>query len=103
MSGFAHARLTDPETSHAAAASIDRLTDRQGAVLRVFKRNRFAMTDVSLCSMYDVAARKGLVPAQSVSGIRTRRAELVDRGLIVDTGNRVRLASGRKAIVWALA
>ena len=97
------ARTTDPETSHAAAASITGLTARQDAVLRVFKRNRFPMTDVSLCAMYENSVRRGVVPAQSVSGIRTRRAELVDRGLLVDSGNRARLASGRKAIVWRLA
>jgi hypothetical protein len=36
----------------------------------------------------------------SPSGARTRRAELVARGLVYDTGKRETLASGRKAVVW---
>jgi hypothetical protein len=39
----------------------------------------------------------------SPSGARTRRAELVARGLVYDTGKRETLASGRKAVVWAAA
>jgi hypothetical protein len=42
-------------------------------------------------------------PRASESGIRSRRAELVDRGLVVDTGRRIRLESGRYAIVWGRA
>lgn len=37
---------------------------------------------------------------QSSSGIRTRRAELARRSFVVDTGDRVVTASGRKATVW---
>ena len=37
---------------------------------------------------------------QSSSGIRTRRAELARKSLVIDTGDRVVTASGRKAIVW---
>ena len=39
--------------------------------------------------------------AQSDSGIRTRRSELRDKGLVIDTGQRVLLATGRQAAVWA--
>lgn len=41
-------------------------------------------------------------PRASESGIRTRRSELVKRGMIVDTGKRVTLDSGRQAKVWAI-
>ena len=37
----------------------------------------------------------------SPSGARTRRAELVVKGLVYDTGERVTLLSGRRAIVWS--
>lgn len=40
---------------------------------------------------------------QSESGIRTRRKELQKQGLVVDTGERVVLDSGRTARVWDLA
>lgn len=40
---------------------------------------------------------------QSESGIRTRRKELQVQGMVVDTGERVVLDSGRTARVWDLA
>lgn len=39
-------------------------------------------------------------PRQSPSGIRTRRNELTTRGAIADTGDKVKLPSGRKATIW---
>lgn len=41
---------------------------------------------------------------QSSSGIRTRRAELSagPEPLVVDTGRRVKMPSGRTAIVWSV-
>jgi hypothetical protein len=37
---------------------------------------------------------------QSSSGIRSRRAELADKGLVSFTGDLVRTSSGRNATVW---
>jgi len=42
------------------------------------------------------------VKISSQSGFRTRRSELVDEGLIEDSGVRAVLASGRKAIAWQI-
>lgn len=39
----------------------------------------------------------------SGSSLRTRRAELVKLGKVVDSGKRVRLRSGRMSIVWKAA
>jgi hypothetical protein len=100
-------RTTDPETSLAAAASLDpdNLRASQSAVLR-FMRDRGPMTDVDLVDAYtSTPADRALIenlPRQSASGLRTRRAELVAGGLVVDTGERRRLESGRQAIVWAV-
>jgi hypothetical protein len=91
------ARRTDPTTSHLAAESVDNVTKTQEYVLRCLKRPR---NDVELVSAYRAYKT---APMASESGIRTRRAELVDRGLVVDTGRRVKLSSGRYAIVWGLA
>jgi hypothetical protein len=92
----AHARRTDPETSHAAARSIssDKLRQSQDEVLRLFDVGG-NMTDVEVALLASV---EGVV--QSPSGLRTRRRELVDLGLLKDTGKRERLLSGRQAIVW---
>lgn len=97
------ARTTDPETSHAAADSIDRLSDRQGEVYWVLARYGHA-TDSELVTAYNYAAARGVVSPQSPSGIRTRRSELVARGAVVDTGKRRTVApSTRPSIVWRLA
>lgn len=96
----ARARNTDPETSHAAAASLDPKTLRasQEAVWRVFVVGR-PMTDPELEAAYNHVVAF-YVPPQSSSGLRTRRKELVRKGFLRDSGERKKLASGRKAIVW---
>lgn len=95
------ARRTDPKTSHDAAASVDEIkaTDTQRAILAILK---VPMTDVDLVFTYGVAFINGRAPRASESGIRSRRAELADRGLVVPVGYET-LASGRKAIVWTTA
>lgn len=100
----AHARAGDPQTSHDAARSLKaaNLRASQEAVLRVLKRLGTG-TDVDLVALYEQTAESGFEPAQSPSGIRSRRHELVEAGRVVDTGERTKLASGRKAIVWGPA
>lgn len=93
----AKARNTDPFTSWEAAESVDNITETQEWILRALRRPR---PDVELVEAYRAFKR---APRASESGIRSRRAELVDRGLVVDTGKRVRLSSGRYAIVWGRA
>ncbi|ADL71023.1 hypothetical protein SEQ_HALENA_58 [Mycobacterium phage Halena] len=100
----AKARRTDPATSHAAAASINpkKLRQSQQAILKVMGRFRNGATDQDIARYYGFSGWAETLP-QSPSGLRTRRAELVDLGLVVDSGERKRLPSGRKAIVWAKA
>ena len=86
---MARARNTDPITSHLAAKSVN-----------VLKALRRARTDVELVEAYN---NLKTAPRASDSGIRSRRAELVRRGMVIDTGKRVRLDSGRYAIVWGRA
>ena len=106
--GVAHARQTDPETSHAAAESIsvDDLRASQKAVLGVLYIAPQGRANFdALISLYETcrARRPDIYPRQSVSGIRTRVAELRDAGYVRDSGERVTLPSGRKAIVWEIA
>lgn len=91
----AHARNTDPVTSHEAADSVRKIRESQAAVLRTFERQDY-LTDVELVRIYHEHP-------QSVSGLRTRRRELVDLGRIEDSGLKTRLPSGRRAIVWRLS
>lgn len=91
---MANARKTDPVTSHEAAESVRTITLTQEFVLRVLRRPR---VDVELVKAYQAMKT---APRASESGIRSRRAELVERGLVRDSGRRTRLESGRMAIVW---
>jgi hypothetical protein len=99
----AQARSSDPATSHEAAASLDEqaLTMRRRAILYVL-RTFGPHSDEGIALAYDYATEHGaMLPAQSPSGLRTRRRELVDLGLVVDTGEKALTASGRHTIVWA--
>lgn len=87
----AHARNTDPVTSHQAAATVSKkLTDLQVQVrVELGAAGRAVLTDFeleSLCGSHG-------------STFRTRRAELVERGLVVDSG-RKKLINGSNRIIW---
>ena len=97
MARTVRARSTDPVTSHLAADSVDNVTATQAYILRCLKRPRNDGQLVDAYRAYKTA------PRASESGIRSRRAELVDRGLVTDTGRRVLLNSGRYSIVWGLS
>jgi hypothetical protein len=94
----AHARSTDPGTSHAAAKSLssDRIRASQQEVLHLFS-DFGPMHDQQLVKRAWEQGAK-----QSSSGLRTRRHELVVLGKLVDSQRRVTLPSGRKSIVWEL-
>lgn len=98
----AHARRTDPETSHEAAASVENITERQAAVLRLSEElDPYTLEELVHEYRDPTSGSRGHErPAQSESGIRTRHRELVDRDLVVDTGDRRTTRSGRQAIVW---
>lgn len=94
----AHARRGDPATSRDAAASLsaDRLRASQQEVLAIL-REYGPLTDTGIA----VAAHAERV-AQSPSGLRTRRAELVALGKVADSGRREQLPTGRNSIVWTV-
>lgn len=90
-----NARRTDPQTSHDAAATVENVTITQRFVLQALTKPR---TDPELIEAYRQLKK---APPASESGIRTRRAELVDKGLVLDSGARTLTPFGRKAIVWS--
>ena len=100
----AHARNSDPATSHEAADSVtDKIRASQEAVRLVLDRFPQGLTDTDLIEEYGKLSALGWVPRQSPSGLRTRRSELVRRGTVVDSGNRALLPTGRRAVVWVMA
>lgn len=91
-----HARKTDPHTSHEAATSVKNLTLTQQAILGLLA---YPLCDEELVEHYQLRFHCGLAPMASESGIRSRRHELAERGLVKAVGE-TKTASGRKALVW---
>lgn len=89
------ARKTDPKTSHDAADKVTDVTITQAYILKALGKPR---TDTELIEAYRKLKR---APLASESGIRSRRAELVSKGLVVDSGNRGLTQFNRRSIVWA--
>lgn len=75
------------------------VTDSQAAVYNVLRHFPRGLADNALVPL----AQHQMGIRQASSGIRTRRAELVDLGLVIDTNRRVRTPSGRKAVVYGAA
>ena len=90
-------RTTDPQTSHEAEASVKGLAATYRIILNTL-RNTGPMNDTALIKAFQSSGS-----AASDSGIRSRRSELTAQGLIVDTGERVKMESGRMSIVWGIA
>jgi hypothetical protein len=96
-----NARRTDPSTSHAAAASVNNITETQRAIYMLLLAGESGLTDPAGWKIYQMAAENKIAPIISESGYRSRRAELVRLGFVKDTGDREKLSSGRSAIVWS--
>lgn len=86
-------RWSDPATSLLAAASVD-LTKGQKIVMAAF-RVRNSMTDDELIAQV-VALGLKLSP----SGCRSRRKELVELGILRDSGVKEKTQSKRLTTVW---
>jgi DNA-binding Lrp family transcriptional regulator len=89
------ARSTDPITSHEAAASVRRISEQQNAILNALRQMGKA-TDLDL-----TAKLSWLASPQSV---RSRRSELVRRGLVrqheTNNGPAYEVIGGRRHTVW---
>lgn len=89
----AKARRSDPETSFEAAESVmPHLNEIQKKVEEfAISQNKWGFTDFELNNHFN----------HTGSTYRSRRAELADRGIIVDSGRRKQQQSnGRKFIIW---
>lgn len=85
MMGMPTARVSDPQTSFLAAASVEELRPKQRAVHRVLDAgDGRARTDEQIAAAYAKCHLyyPDTYPAQSPSGLRTRRKELWDLGLV---------------------
>lgn len=96
------ARRTDPETSQEAAERIEEALARNQSAVLVAMRHMGPCTDEELVDQYGGLASSPYykLPQQSPSGLRSRRNELAERALVVNTGLKRPTKSGSKAIVW---
>lgn len=88
------ARSTDPDTSHAAADSVSDETIRTSYMRILGVLNNEDRTDEEIAQI--------LQGWPTLSGLRTRRCEMVRLGLVTWSGEKRTLKSGRKARVWAI-
>jgi hypothetical protein len=93
------ARVEDPVTSHEAAASVRNVTATHDRILEVLRDLRLA-SDEEIAARYRSLALERGWSAASPSGLRSRRAELVERGLVADSGRSGRTSSGRRTTLW---
>jgi hypothetical protein len=91
----ARARRADPETSHQAAETVA-VRENQVYVYQVLSQLG-PSTDEWLVYCYPQYMRDH---PQSPSGIRTRRKELRDKGMVQWTGQKVRGKTNRLMRVW---
>ena len=97
---MALARTLDPATSHQAAASIIDARPTMKTIMDILRHG--AASDEVIAYVYNGLVEAGRAPLASPSGLRSRRAELVDLGMVEDSGIRTTLVTNRKAIVWQL-
>jgi hypothetical protein len=98
MKIVARARTDDPETSHAAAASVKTTQNREAVYEALCKLGQ--CTDWLLVTVYQQQYEVEGWPKQSASGIRTRRAELVKLGRAKYAGFTIWGETGRRMRVW---
>jgi hypothetical protein len=83
------ARRMDPDTSHAAAGSVEAWVT-EDRILRTFAIHG-QLTDDELCEW---------LPLWHPPTVKTARSRLSKRGLLVDSGERRPSQRGRDMIVW---
>ncbi len=91
MPGKTYARSDHPETSHEAAKDMK----SSAATLRAMVLKQIRVSGNGLADEEGIALLK-----MNPSTYRPRRVELVERGLVKDSGRRTKTASGRSAIIW---
>ncbi len=96
----AHARKSDPVTSHQAAAKITNPGPVRDKILHVL--GNCPRTDEQIAERYSLCVEKFGWPKCSPSGLRSRRSELVALGFVEDSGKTDKTAMGNDAIVWRL-
>jgi hypothetical protein len=94
----AKARNTDPQTSHDAADSVTDISDTQAAIMLLLRST--PMCDERLVEQYTYWQPLDGYPRATPQSIRSRRAELVKKGLVEPAGFKEIMSTGRFGQVW---
>ena len=100
---YTHARTSDPETSRAAADAIADATEVQRRVYAIHRQHPEGLTDEQLLTHYTAAHGVAGRSLESKSSPRKRRSDLTNAGVLIDSGARRPLVSGRNGVVWIVA
>ena len=100
MISRAHARNSDPQTSHDAADSVQDLTEVQNRIMQLFDKYH-SMSDEELIVAY--AKQFASYFPSSESSLRSRRSELTHKGFLVDSGRKSVTKAGRATTIWQSA
>jgi hypothetical protein len=99
----AHARNSDPETSHAASRSVVNIGRVREQIRELFKAFPKGMTDEQMIYFFREMQRvRTDWKNASDSGLRSRRSELVTLGFVEDSGELGKTEMGNPAIIWRL-
>lgn len=98
------ARISDPETSHEAAASLDptKLSELMIAIIQI-TREAGKITDGDLISKYYEYSQIFGWEVYEPQTIRSRRSDLVKAGKIEFSGEYGITRSGRRTRMWKIA
>lgn len=97
-----HARTTDPDTSLAAALAVD-ATEMQQRVYAIHQEHPEGLTDEELLLHYGRRYTLAGRSQESHMSPRKRRSDLATARILVDSGLRRPLVSGRNGVVWRIA
>jgi hypothetical protein len=100
---FEHARTTDPETSRAAADRVADATVVQQRVVAIYRQHPEGLTDEELIALYARTFATDSRSIESKASPRKRRSDLTRAGILIDSGERRQLTSGRRGVVWTVA
>jgi len=100
---WSHARRTDPDTSLEAAFRIEDASEMEQRVYTIHLIYRpEGLTDETFLDHYGEIYGLNGRTGESKSSPRKRRSDLTRKGILVDSGERRTLRSGRPGVVWKI-
>lgn len=98
------ARTTDPITSYISGEDPDAREASEREVYDILANTDQAMSDHRIYQAHEIASVFMDAPQYTAQRLRTARAQLVKKGLVVEAGRAENASpTGRSAMTWAVA